>query len=137
MKIEVVTPERIVFQDTIDALVLPGSQGYLGVLPNHAPMVAALKPGVLKYKAAGGYRRIAVSGGFAEVSDNRITVLADTAERAEEIDVARARAAAERARRRLAEKAAGFDAARAELSLQKAIARLRAAGQGHGHSNEV
>ncbi len=137
MTIEVVTPERVVFKDTIDALVLPGSQGYLGVLPDHAPMVSALKAGVLKYKAAGSYRRIAVSGGFAEVSDNRVTVLADTAERAEEIDVTRARASAERARRRLKEKAAGVDVTRAEASLQRAIARLRATGEGSSHSHEV
>ena len=137
MKIEIVTPERVVFQDTVNAAVLPGAKGYLGILSDHAPMVVALKPGVLKYKAGGTYRRIAVSGGFAAVSNNVITVLADTAERAEEIDLSRARSSAERARRRLKEKAAGVDDARAQASLQRAVARIRAAGEGHQHSHEV
>jgi F-type H+-transporting ATPase subunit epsilon len=128
MRMEVVTPERVVLKDSVSAAVLPGAQGYIGILKDHAPMVVALRAGVVKFKEGGHYRRMAVSGGFAEVSGNVITVLADTAERAEEIDVNRAQAAAERARLRLKEKSEHVDVARARVSLQRAMARLRAAG---------
>lgn len=130
--LEVITPERVVFREEVDSLIVPGAEGLLGVLPDHAPMVAALKIGILTYRKNGERRRVAVAGGFFEVADNRAVVLSDAAERAEEIDVARARAAAERARRRLAERDANWDFERARAALHRALNRLRAAGADTG-----
>ncbi|PZN06742.1 F0F1 ATP synthase subunit epsilon [Thermaerobacter sp. FW80] len=130
--LEVITPERVVFREEVDSLIVPGSEGLLGVLPDHAPMVATLKIGILSYRKGGERRRVAVAGGFFEVADNHAVVLSDAAERAEEIDVARARAAAERARRRLAERDANWDFERARAALHRALNRLRAAGADTG-----
>ena len=97
-----VTPQRLVLEEPIVSLEAPGSEGYLGVLAHHAPLVTTLRPGRLEVRdAAGKTSMFAVSGGFLEVSGNRATVLADTAELAEEIDVTRAKSAAERAELRL------------------------------------
>lgn len=97
-----VTPQRLVLETPIVALQAPGSEGYLGVLAHHAPLITTLKPGRLEVRDAEGKTSLfAVSGGFLEVSDNRATVLADTAELAEEIDATRAKSAFERATRRL------------------------------------
>ena len=90
MGLEVITPERLLFKEQVEALVMPGTDGRLGVLPRHAPMVVLLKPGVLTYRQQGNVERIAVSDGFCEVDEDRIVVLVDTAERAEDIDVMRA-----------------------------------------------
>ncbi|BAS28914.1 F0F1 ATP synthase subunit epsilon [Limnochorda pilosa] len=129
LRVEVVTAERRVLQERAESVILPAANGYLGVLPGHAPLIAGLSVGVLQF---GGYhaekRRVAVSGGFAEVADDRVTVLADTAELAEEIDVERARRAAERAERRLRERQAHVDHHRAEMALRRAINRIKAAG---------
>lgn len=126
--LEVITPERVLFREPVDSLVVPGAEGLLGVWPDHAPMVVALKIGILSYRAGGERKRVAVAGGFFEVVDNHAVVLTDAAERAEEIDVLRARAAAERARRRLAERDAQWDLERAQAALQRALNRLRTAG---------
>lgn len=128
MTLEVITPERVVFRDEVESLIIPGAEGLLGILPDHAPMVAALKIGILTYRKNGEKRRVAVAGGFFEVADNHAVVLSDAAERAEEIDVLRARAAAERARRRLADRNANWDFERARAALNRALNRLRAAG---------
>ena len=97
-----VTPQRLVLEEPIVSLQAPGSEGYLGVLAHHAPLITTLRPGRLEVRdTAGKTSMYAVSGGFLEVSDNRATVLADTAELAEEIDVARAKSAVERAEQRL------------------------------------
>lgn len=127
--LEVVTPERTVLQEEAASVIVPGMQGYIGIQYNHAPMVVGLRPGVLMYGDINKEKkRVAVSGGFAEVSNNRVTVLADAAERAEEIDVERARAARERAERRLRDYSSKIDHVRAELALHRALARLQAAG---------
>jgi len=97
-----VTPQRLVLEEPIVALQAPGSEGYLGVLAHHAPLITTLRPGRLEVRdAAGKTSLFAVGGGFLEVSDNRATVLADSAELAEEIDVTRAKSASERAEQRL------------------------------------
>ncbi len=128
LELTVVTPERVVLKESVYSLVLPGVDGYLGVLPNHAPMLAALKIGVVKYRRPGGeFSPLAVSGGFFEVSNNKAVILADSAERPEEIDLNRARAARERAEKRLRSKAENIDFHRAQLALQRAINRLRVA----------
>lgn len=127
--LEIVTPEQILFKDEVQFLVAPAVEGELGVLRNHAPIVAALKIGVLRYKDTGGKeQKIAMSGGFMEVVDNVARVLAETAERGHEINVLRAKAAADRARQRLILRDENINYSRAQLAMQRAIARLKAAG---------
>ncbi|MBI2874895.1 MAG: F0F1 ATP synthase subunit epsilon [Firmicutes bacterium] len=127
--LEIATPDRVVLKDTTDSLIVPGLEGYLGIWSNHAPLVAALRIGILKYKqAGGGFRPLAVSGGFLELAGNRAVVLADAAELPEEINVERARKARERAERRLQAQTADTDLARAELALRRAANRLRVVG---------
>ncbi|TDA69743.1 MAG: F0F1 ATP synthase subunit epsilon [Clostridia bacterium] len=130
LELKIVTPERVLMQTEAEAVVVPAELGYLGVLPGHAPLLAALKAGVIRYRREGQMRSLAVSGGFMEVASNRVVVLADTAETAEEIDVTRAERARERAVRRLRDRGKELDVARAELALQRALARLKAAGRG-------
>lgn len=130
MTLQIVTPEGTVLKDVkTDAVIIPASEGSMGILHNHAPMVTALKVGVLRYKQGGTYKRVALAGGFMELSNNLITVLADTAESGETIDVLRAQEARKRAETRLRDRAANIDRARAEVALQRAMARLKAAGK--------
>jgi F-type H+-transporting ATPase subunit epsilon len=107
LHLTVVTPERKVVETEADEVQLPGSEGYLGILPGHTPLITLLKTGVLSYRGAGRSGNFAVSAGFAEISDDRVSVLADLAEGASEIDAA----AAERERAQAAEemKTAGVD----------------------------
>ncbi|KJS20243.1 MAG: ATP synthase F0F1 subunit epsilon [Clostridiaceae bacterium BRH_c20a] len=127
LTLEVVTPERKVLSEEITSIIVPAIEGYMGILPNHAPMISGLEPGIIKYKVAGKYKKMAISGGFLEVSDNKASILANTAELAEEVDPKRAQAAKERAEQRLHNKS-GVDLLRAETALKRAIARLRVAG---------
>jgi F-type H+-transporting ATPase subunit epsilon len=130
LTLQIITPEGAVLKDqAAEAVVIPSSEGSMGILNNHAPMVTALKVGVLRYKQGGAFKRVAVSGGFLELSHNRITVLADTAETGESIDVLRAQEARKRAEARLRDRAANLDRARAEAALQRAVTRLKAAGK--------
>lgn len=124
--LQLVTPERVVSSLDVEALIVPGSQGYLGILPDHAPMVVQLKAGPVVVRAGGSMRRFAVTGGFFEVADNKAIILADAAERAEEIDVERARAARDRALARLRSKQEDIDYSRARAALERALARLKA-----------
>ncbi len=126
--LEIVTPSSLVVSETVDDLVLPGSEGYLGVLPGHAPLLTGLAAGEISYHAGGRARYLAVSGGFAEVLNHRVSVLAETCERAEEIDVARAREARDRAQAELARADATEDDVRhAEARLARAEARIAVA----------
>jgi len=129
LSVEIVTPDRIVFDEEIDFIVVPGIEGYLGVLPMHAPIVSGLDVGVLKVIRDGKETKMAISGGFMEVNNDKVVVLADTAEHADEVDVIRATSARERAENRLANRTADVDAARAEMALRRAMARLKASGQ--------
>jgi F-type H+-transporting ATPase subunit epsilon len=127
--LEIVTPEKILFKDEVEFMVAPAVDGEIGVMRNHAPLVAALKIGVLRYKdSKGSEKRVAVSGGFMEIIDNTGRILAETAELGEHIDVLRAKAARERAERRLAQRDETINAIRAEQALKRAIARIRPAG---------
>lgn len=126
-RLDIVTPEKVVFSEEIDFVVAPGADGELGILPEHAPLVTALKVGTLRVQQGGKFFKVAVSGGFMEVKNSRIVVLADTAERADQIDVERAKAAKERAEQRLNSKNSEIDIHRAEISLHKAINRIKAA----------
>jgi F-type H+-transporting ATPase subunit epsilon len=129
MTLQIITPERSVMKDvSTEAVVIPVTDGSMGILHNHAPMVATLRVGVLRYKAGGSYKRVALNGGFMELSHNNITVLADSAEIGESVDVMRAQEARKRAEARLREKASNLDRARAEIALRRAMTRLRAAG---------
>jgi len=134
LRLEVVTPSRLVVSDQVTEVVVPGSEGYFGVLPDHVPFMTTLKPGRLTYWKGKEERWVAVSRGYAEVQGNRVRILADAAEEADEIDVGRADKARERAQRRLQEWASGIetiDFARAEAALQRALARLEVAGKEH------
>lgn len=125
--LEVVTPEELLYKDEVQFVVVPETYGELGVLRNHAPMIAALDVGVLRYTDVNGsIKRMAVSGGFMEVMNNAARVLAETAEHGDDIDVLRAKAAKERAEARLASRADDTNMARAEAALKRAIARIRA-----------
>src|SRR5215203_210745 len=92
IKLEIVTPEKKVFDETVDSVTVPTATGEVGILPNHAPLIAALRSGILAYSNRGTSEKMVVSGGFVEVSANRVSVLTDVAERADEIDVEAARA---------------------------------------------
>jgi F-type H+-transporting ATPase subunit epsilon len=126
IKLEIVTPERIVYSQEADFIVAPGSDGQLGVLPGHAALITSLDIGILKIKANDKEEKLAISGGFFEIKENKAVVLAETAERSEDIDITRAIQAKERAEQRLATKEADTDLLRAEASLKRAMTRLRA-----------
>ena len=118
MQLEIVTAERLVSSEEVNVVVAPGVMGELAVLPHHAPLITVLKPGELRIVKDGQESYIAVSGGFLEVMANKVTILADTAEREEEIDVQRAEEAFGRAQERVA-------SATSEVDLQKALAAIR------------
>ncbi len=127
----VVTPEREVLRrDGVESVVAPGVDGELGILPRHAPLITQLQPGTLRLRQDGDESYLAITGGFLEVMDNRVTVLADASERSEEINLERARQAREIAQQRLDEARLtfeGVDTARARMALLRALARLRTA----------
>jgi len=123
--LEVVTPEMRVVSEVVDAVVLPGSEGSLGVLPGHTPLLTTLGIGELTYSRGGAVRYVAIAWGFAEVLADRVSVLAEIAERAEGVDRERAARARDRALQRLRERPADTDFKRAQIALQKAIIRLQ------------
>jgi F-type H+-transporting ATPase subunit epsilon len=123
--LEIVTPERKVLSEEVDIVVAPGQEGEFGVLPNHIPFLSKLQVGELRFRKGGGLRHIAIMGGYAEVLPDHVTILSPAAEEATEIDVVRAKAARERAERRLAEAKDKLEFARAQAALQRAIARLK------------
>jgi F-type H+-transporting ATPase subunit epsilon len=130
--VDVVTPERVVISDEATSLVAPGGIGSFGVLPNHAPMLSELGVGELRYRREGGLEvRLAVGGGFIQIFNNEVTVLADAAERAEEIDVERARRARDLARDELRASADALGSERmdqTQQALDRALNRIRVAG---------
>jgi F-type H+-transporting ATPase subunit epsilon len=131
LTLEVATPTRLVVADVVDEVVAPGSEGYFGVLPGHAPFLTTLGIGELTYRKGQTEFHLAVAGGFAEVRNDKVIILPDTAERPEEIDRARAERARERAERRLAGRGDGeIDYGRATAALQRASVRLLVAGRG-------
>ncbi len=125
--LEVVTPDRSLLSEEVVSLVAPGVQGYLGVLANHAPLVTELGIGVLRIRYPDDTEEhVAIEGGFMEVAHNRVLILADAAERPQDIDIQRAREALLRARQRLNDPT--MDHERARAALERAINRLRVAG---------
>ena len=130
INLEVVTPKGPIVSEEVDIVTAPGFAGEFGVLANHAPFLSTIKIGTLRYKKDGTEQELMVSGGFCEVSDNKITFLVESAERGHEIDADRALKAKERAEKRLLqakEQQAKIDRVRAEAALQRAMARLRIA----------
>lgn len=125
--LEIVTPERKVYEQEVNMIIVRGVEGELGILPNHIPFVTPLKIAPLEAKKAGGNETIAVSGGFMEVRKNKVVILAESAELPQEIDVERAKAAQDRARKRLQAKRDDIDYRRAEMALQRAMTRIRVA----------
>lgn len=133
--LEVVTPSGPVISDDVDIVTAPGVGGEFGVLANHAPFLSTIKTGTLSFKKEKQVRYLMVSGGFSEVSNNKITFLVESAEFGKDIDVDRAMHAKERAEKRLAQaqqSAEKINRARAEAALQRAMARLRAAELARG-----
>ena len=124
LMLELVTPERAVALETVDEVEIPGVDGYLGVLPGHTPLLVALKVGELWYRKGEDRTYISVAFGFAEVLPDRVRVLAQVAERATDIDIDRAEAAASRARERIASSVDDVDFERAQLSLLKSTLRI-------------
>jgi len=131
LTLEIVTPERLLIREEVSEAQIPTRQGEIGVRPDHAPLIAELGIGVLAYVAGGRRRELTVAGGVVEVLPDRVRVLADVAEHADQIDVKRAAEAVKRANQRLLHPELGVDIARALNALERAQSRLRAAGQGH------
>ncbi len=126
--LEVVTPTRMVVREEVEEVVVPGSEGYFGVLGGHLPFMSTLKIGELAYRKNGRWRYLAVSWGYAEVRPDTVIVLAETAERAEDIDVARAERARQRALERLARREEeGIDVSEVEAALAGALTRIEVA----------
>ena len=125
-RLTVLTQEKTTVDKTVGSIIAPGTEGYLGILRDHAPLVTQLMPGKLTVKDLDGNETVyAVSGGFLEVSHNTVTLLADSLELGVEIDLERAEAAVQRARERLARKQTGIDFDRAEIALKRALNRQR------------
>ncbi len=132
LQLEIVTPERLAYSDTVDSVQLPGSEGELGVLPNHAPLISTLGVGELRIRKGGSEESFAIVGGFLQVRPDKVVVLAETADMSSEIDLEKAQEA-----RREAEKALesgyheGADLAAARAALQQALLRIRVAERRH------
>lgn len=126
LKLEIVTPYGLVLSDDVDEVVCAGSEGEFGVLPGHVPFLTTLKIGMLTYKKGNAIRHVFVNSGYAEAGAEKILVLADSAEKSENIDVERAKAAMKRAEERL-KKQENIDIARATASLERALTRIQVA----------
>ncbi len=127
LRLEIITAERQVLADDIDILVAPGIEGELGILPHHAPLMTMLQPGELLIRKDGEETYMVVTGGFLEVRPDKVIVLADACERAEEIDVTRAEEAKRRAEERLKTRPPDMEAASIEAALRRSLSRLRVA----------
>jgi F-type H+-transporting ATPase subunit epsilon len=129
IELQIVTPDRLLVREQVDEVEIPGSEGYFGVLPGHTPMLASLAVGELWYRKGQEKTYLAIAFGFAEVLPDRVTILAQLAERAEDIDVTRAEEAKKRAETRLTQAKADIDYERARAALTKSLARLQVASR--------
>ena len=127
IQLTIVTPDRALVNEQVDEIQIPGAEGYLGVLPGHAPLFTELKVGELSYRKGNTWTSLAVAWGFAEVLPDQVRVLAETAERAQEIDLERAIKAKERAEQRLTRGGDDVDYDRARIALQRALIRIQVA----------
>lgn len=126
-QLEIVTPEKMVVREVAEEIQIPGKNGYLGILPGHAPLISELAVGEISYRNGHSTHRLAVAWGFAEVLPDKVTILAETAERPGEIDVSRAQASKQRAEASLASAATEEDFQRVTADLQRAETRLEVA----------
>ena len=129
LTLEIVTPDRSLVTERVDEVEIPGFDGYFGVQPGHTPMLVMLKVGELWYRKGSEKHYVAIAFGFAEVLPDRVTILAELAERPHEIDVARAEAARRRAEERIAKPSVDHDFERARIALMKALIRLQVASR--------
>ena len=130
IKLQIVTAERLIFEGDVDEVNVPGQEGDMGILPKHAPLMTTLRPGEIVVVTDKQSQFFAVSGGVLEVRPERVIILADSAERADEIDIARAQEAVERAKANMSDKAnTGLDAAAAEAALARALTRVKVANK--------
>jgi F-type H+-transporting ATPase subunit epsilon len=132
IELEIVTPQRHVLDENVQSVEMPGKDGYLGILPGHAPLLTELGIGILTYHKGAEIRRLTIVNGYAEVLPDRVIVLAEISERSEEIDVARTQTARDRAQAELAKAGSGsteVDWQQASLALQRALVRLQVAGK--------
>lgn len=127
--LEIVTPDRALVREEVDELQLPGSEGYLGVLPGHTPLLTSLMVGELWYRVGAEKHYLAIARGFVEILSDRVTVLAQIAESAQEIDIARAEAAKRRAEERLSKPSSDLDFDRARIAMMKSLIRLQVASR--------
>ena len=125
LTLEIVTPDQSVVTERVDEVEIPGAEGYFGVLPGHTPLLAMLKVGELWYRKGSEISYLSIALGFAEVLPDRVTILAQLAERPDEIDIARAEAARRRAEERLAKPTPDMDFERARIALMKSLVRLQ------------
>lgn len=128
-QLEIVTPEKLMVKDVAEEAQIPGLTGYLGILPGHAPLITELAVGTITYRSGGASHTLAVAWGFAEVLPDKVTIMAETCERPEEIDPQRAEKAKERAEQRLKSNDPDVDYDRAEGALQRAETRLKVSGE--------
>jgi F-type H+-transporting ATPase subunit epsilon len=129
IQLQIVSADRSLVTETVDEVEIPGSDGYFGVLPGHTPLLALLGAGELWYRQGTEKHYLSMAFGFAEVQPDRVTILAQIAERADEIDIARAEAAKKRAEERLAKSTIDMDAERARISLLKSLIRIQVASR--------
>ncbi|RPI47744.1 MAG: F0F1 ATP synthase subunit epsilon [Acidobacteria bacterium] len=125
LTLEIVTPDRSVVTERVDEVEIPGAEGYFGVLPGHTPLLATLQVGELWYRKGAEKYYLSIAYGFAEVLPDRVTILAELAERADEIDVTRAEAARRRAEERIAKPSGELDFERARMALMKSLIRIQ------------
>jgi len=128
LQLHVVSADRSLVNEQVDEVEIPGADGYFGVLPGHTPLLATLQVGTLWYRQGQEKHYLAIAFGFAEVQPERVTILAQIAERAGDVDVSRAEAARKRAEERLAKPSPDMDFERARVALMKSLMRLQAAG---------
>lgn len=129
LMLELVTPDRAIVRETVNEVQIPGSEGYLGILPGHTPLLTTLQVGELWFRQGDEKYYVSVAFGFAEILPDRVTILAQIAERAEDIDVSRAREAERRSRQRLESSPGSMDFERARISLMKSLIRLQVAAK--------
>ena len=136
LRVEVVTGEReVLVEDNVDMVVAPGIEGQLGILPQHAPLITTLVPGELRVVKGGAEEALAIGGGFLEIGRDRVMVLADTAERSDEIDLARAEEARRRAEADLAGRRDTVDPATAQAAMRRSVVRLQVAQRRRGRAS--
>jgi F-type H+-transporting ATPase subunit epsilon len=129
LQLQVVSADRMLVNEPVDEVIIPGSEGYFGVLPGHTPLLATLHVGELSYRRGAEWQYVALAFGFAEVQPERVTVLAETAERPADIDIGRAEAAKKRAEERIGRPAVDIDFERARIALLKSLIRLQVASR--------